>query len=350
MSEVGNMFKIENTSLVSNIVRSSEWWDYKITSILGTVYATAYLFQIPLAALFPFFFFLLAALIPGASYVSLLNDLTDLEEDKLAGKQNRLEEKPRYFALILIAVCIFAGVIAAFFLSGITLVLYCCAWIVFTLYSVPPFRLKKRGFLGVLADASGSHVFPQLFAISALTDWCHKEIDWVWFCAVGIWSFALGLRGILWHQLKDRDNDKIIGIKTFIRRHDESFVLKIVRRLIFPVEISAFIFMLADTRSVPAFVFLAFYFALDLIRRYLWKIDIFLVNSSPNHKIFMDEYYNVFFPLIFLLAGSDFSLLWFLLFILHLTLFFRRIYYLGFELYLIIRGGFFRLIKLLPGH
>lgn len=147
-------------------VRGSEWWDYKITSILGTVYATSFLYQIPLAALFPFFFFLLAALIPGASYVSLLNDLTDLKEDKLAGKRNRLEGKSKTYSLTLIFACLAVGLVISFFLSKTSLLLYCCAWIVFTLYSLPPIRLKKRGILGVIADALGAHVFPQVFAIS----------------------------------------------------------------------------------------------------------------------------------------------------------------------------------------
>ncbi len=341
------MSESEKKSLVPETIRSSEWWDYKITAILGTVYATAFLYQIPLAALFPFFFFLLAAIIPGASYVSLLNDLTDLKEDKLAGKQNRLEGKPKYYAVLLISICILFGVIIGFFLSVTTLILYCCAWIIFTLYSVPPIRLKKRGILGIFADASGSHIFPQLFAVSALADWYQKDIDLVWFSAVGIWSLTLGLRGILWHQLKDRDNDEIAKIKTFIQQYTDSFILRIVRWIIFPVEISAFIFMLAYTRSISAFLFLALYLVLDLIRYYLWNIDIFLASSSSNYRLFMDEYYNLFFPLAFLLASSDFSVLWFLLFVLHLSLFFRRIYNLGFEIYLLTGGIFIKFRRLL---
>lgn len=289
------MLKARAISRIGKTVRSSEWWDYKITSIFGTGFAASFLYRIPPSELFPFFFFLLAALIPGASYVSLLNDLTDLKEDGLAGKTNRLEGKSKAYALTLIFGCLSAGLIVGFFLSKRWLTAYCLAWIIFTLYSLPPVRLKNRGVFGVAADALGTHVFPHLFAIFLLTDWYGKEIDPLWLGAAAVWSLALGLRGILWHQLKDKDNDRAAGVKTFAVKHTESFVVNTVRYILFPVEISTFLFMLFYARNKLAFVFLGVYITLDLLRRVLWSVDITLAGSSSRFKIFMEEYYGVFY-------------------------------------------------------
>lgn len=330
------MFKVKTINHLAKTTRSPEWWDYKITSILGTVYATLYFNQF-----FPsgsIFFFMLAALVPCASYVSLINDWTDLEEDKLAGKENRLEGKSRGYALALIFACLSIGLIVSFFLSKLSLILYCCAWIVFSLYSLPPFRLKKRGILGVVADASGSHLFPQLFAVSALYDWYQKDVDLNWIGAVAVWSIASGLRGILWHQLKDKSNDLAAGVGTFVQRQGESLVQNLVKRLIFPAEILAFLLMLGYTGNQLAFIFLGIYIALELSRRALWGVDIVLVGPTERFRVFMEEYYGVFYPIAFLVSVVEFQPFSWIILILHLAFFFRRIWHLYVEIVSLARG------------
>lgn len=189
------MTKTGRINLTIAPLRASEWWESKFAPLFGTIYATSWLFQIPFINLFPVLAFLLIALLPGASFVSLINDLTDLEEDKLAGKNNRLEGKSKKYALTLIFVCLILGVIVSFFISKTSFTLYLAAWMVFTCYSVSPIRLKHRGVWGALADTLGANVFPQLFAVSVLTEWFGKDFDFWWFGLVGIWSFLLGLRG-----------------------------------------------------------------------------------------------------------------------------------------------------------
>ena len=94
----------------------------------------------------------------------------------------------------------------SFILFPLSLIFYLAAYLAFSLYSISPFRFKNRGVLGVIADASGAHLFPSLFVASSMMHNMHISIDPYWLVIVGVWSFAYGLRGILWHQFWDREN------------------------------------------------------------------------------------------------------------------------------------------------
>jgi len=76
---------------------------------------------------------------------------------------------------------------------------YLSAWIIYTLYSVPPFRLKNRGGWGVLADAAGSNLFPTLSVVALVNHWDGGGVPIYWYITVGVWSLSFGIRGILWH-------------------------------------------------------------------------------------------------------------------------------------------------------
>src|SRR4029077_12941145 len=96
---------------------------------------------------------------------------------------------------------------------------YVGVWAAFSLYSIPPFRLKGRAALGLIADASGAHLFPVLVAALLALRARGDGLDPTWVAACGAWAFAFGLRGILWHQLFDIDNDRKAGVHTFAVRH-----------------------------------------------------------------------------------------------------------------------------------
>ena len=67
-----------------------------------------------------------------------------------------------------------------------------------TIYSVPPFRLKERGLAGVVSDTCGSHVVPTLFtAVSVLgsATW-EQPLPRSLVLAGAGWALCLGLRGM----------------------------------------------------------------------------------------------------------------------------------------------------------
>ncbi len=239
-------------SNISQTTRAVEWWEYKFSPIFATVYATAFLLGVSIISLWPLLLLALFALVPGAAYVSVINDLTDRKDDLASGKQNRLVGRSRTFIALTLACCVLPGALVAIYWRHdlLLLTIYLANWTVFSLYSLPPVRLKKRGLLGVLADASGAHLLPTLLVVSLVYRWREVSIDFLWFAAVAVWSLSYGLRGILWHQLSDAENDQKAGVHTFVLRHGRSNLHRLGTFVVFPAELTAFALMLRPRQFV----------------------------------------------------------------------------------------------------
>lgn len=249
---------------------------------------------------------ILAALVPGAIYVSVINDVTDLEEDRAAGKRNRVANSPRWLVAALLAITLGAG--AAFLFAWrrdpLLFGAYAAAWIAFSLYSLPPFRFKTRGILGVLADASGAHLFPTLVAVLLAFRYAARPLDAPWLAAMGAWAFAYGLRGILWHQLTDRERDRSAAVRTFAQRHRVALVEAIGRFVAFPIELAALATILFRLRTPLTLVFLAAYAALAALRVWRWSVAPVIVAARPRYLIVLREFYGAFLPLAILIASA----------------------------------------------
>jgi 4-hydroxybenzoate polyprenyltransferase len=307
-------------------VRAGEWWDYKLVPLLTAFYATVALLDRPIASLWPAALMLLLALVPGAAFVSLLNDLTDLDEDRAAGKPNRMAGRLPAFRIAAILLPVGAGILFLWLWRDDPLLMaaYLAAWIAFTLYSLPPFRLKARGLWGVLADASGAHLFPTLVAMLAAFRAADRPLDPVWIAAGAAWAFGYGLRGILWHQLSDRDNDRAAGVRTFAQRHPRHVAARLGTWLAFPLEIAGLLLLIWKLGSPLPFLFLALYLHLTWLRVWRWRMVAVLVEPRPKYLILLHEYYDVFLPLALLLdAAADYPIDWLIL-AAHLLAFHRR--------------------------
>jgi len=291
---------------ITHTVRAYDWWEFKLSPIFATAYATASLSGQPIAPLWPLLLLALAALAPGAAYVSLINDLTDIRDDLASGKSNRMVGKSRAFVALALACCLAPGLAVSLYWRDdpLLLSLYLAAWVAFSLYSLPPVRLKARGFLGLLADASGAHLFPTLLVVSLVHRWRAEPVEAVWFAAVAVWSLCLGLRGNLWHQLSDLPNDEKTGLRTFARRHKITRLNRLGNFVIFPAEAAAFAVMLWRLGSPLAFVLLGLYALLEWSRSSWWKMNLVIVAPKERFHIVMLEYYEAFFPLAVLLASA----------------------------------------------
>jgi 4-hydroxybenzoate polyprenyltransferase len=286
----------------STLVRGYQWWEFKGAPVLGTVYATSALLNVSLIALWPLLLFILFWLAVAAAYANILNDLADQKDDLVAGKENRMAGRSRFFKVAILAACLLPGVVAMAILSQapVALALYLGIWLVFATYSLPPLRLKQRGFWGVLADATGANLLPQLFAVATIGYWVGEKIPLMWWIAVGIWAMACGVRGILWHQLVDLENDRVSGVNTFAVRTSPERVQQLARWVIFPLEAIAFATLLFLSHNLLAWLLLGFYLSLGWLRHYFWRLDLIIVVSSEKYRIALYEYYNVFYPLAFL--------------------------------------------------
>ncbi len=292
-------------SLVGTI-RADEWWEPKLAPMLGTGYATALLLHISLMQLWPSLLLTLLAVAVAAAYVSLLNDLTDLGIDRAAGKHNRLDGRSQGRSLAAIAGCVGVGTLLGVFAwhgDALAWALYGGSWIAFSLYSIPPLRLKARGFPGALADAAGAHVFPQLLVVAVVFAWRPSPFDSGWLAIVAAWSLAHGLRGAVWHQLNDVPADELTAVRTFATGHPV-LARKLVSYVLFPVELVGLAAILWRVHSLAPLAVLLLGVLLDLLRLRVWRQKLRIVTWGPMSRHAMHEYYVVFYPAGFLLAAT----------------------------------------------
>lgn len=291
---------------IVKITRASEWWEYKLPPMLAIVYATAINTHAHLMQLAPDLCIWLLGIITGAAYVSIINDFTDLKEDKASGKKNRLSKLPNWLRFFLVLLTVIAGISFAFFFlkNVLSILLYAASWLSFSLYSIPPFRLKKRGIMGVFADACGAHLFPTLFLVSATVNYIHWKMDWTWFGIVGVWSLMYGLRGILWHQFADRDNDLKIGLSTYASKKNPK-LFKNQSFFIICIELLALMYILLYIFLPLPLIALAFYFLMLLGYSRIFKLAIIAI-VPPTHQgwhFAMHKYYQFLLPISLLLSA-----------------------------------------------
>jgi hypothetical protein len=199
-------------------------------------------------------------------------------------------------------------------------------WVSFSLYSFPPVRLKKRGVMGVIADACGSHIFISLLMVSSVSFFCGVTINWIWFAAVGTWAAAYGLRGILTHQFADRENDLKVNLTTYASSVDPySFKTKTIFILL--IELTAFAIMLWHIHLIITVIFLILYFLLLIARYKIFDYKIVAIITPKNHpfQILMADYYQLFFPLSLLLMASLTQPYAWLVLVVHIILFPKKI-------------------------
>jgi hypothetical protein len=288
------------------VLRANEWWDYKLVPILTFYYATAHLLGVGVAELWSGALILLVSLLPGAAYVSIINDLTDIEDDLAAGKRNRMAGRSAAFKTISVLLTVSAGAIFFWLWRGEPLLLafYGAAWISFTLYSVRPVRLKARGLAGVIADGCGAHVFPTLLAVTLAFVSAERPVDPVWLAAAAAWAVGYGLRGNLWHQLLDRESDLQSGVNTFAGRHPPHIAARLGTWIAFPLEVAGLVVLLLMLDSLLPVLALCFHVLLSCLRVGLWQIPPVIVDPKPRFFIVLHEYYDVFLPVSLLIASS----------------------------------------------
>jgi 4-hydroxybenzoate polyprenyltransferase len=290
--------------LFKGVIRATDWWEYKFACLLGTAYAVAFYDHVAMARLWLPLLQILAAFVPCAAYVCVINDLTDQEEDKRAGKPNRMAGRSKLFRCAALGLCLLLGTTACWMLRRypVTLALYAGNWLAFTLYSVPPFRLKTKGLWGVLADTCGGQFLPTLWVATLVAESSGHTLDLFIGLPLGCWAFALGLRGILSHQLRDHEADAHAGVGTLVMRRGPTFVSRLVAWVIFPVEIAAMLCLLIRLNTSFTWPLLALHLLAETRRGSFssllaaWKVP------RPEQWVPPAEYYKFYYPMTFALA------------------------------------------------
>jgi 4-hydroxybenzoate polyprenyltransferase len=197
--------------------RPGNWWCSKIPPLLAVAYLTVLVrdMEVNLAgSLIACFVFSVSCV---ATYGHIINDAFDIEQDRLAGRHNAMAglswSARVMFALVFLALGFLPAPIANYSLAALVLLAFNYLWP--TIYSAPTIRLKERQLAGVISDAMGSHITPTLFAIAVFGAASGEQGRVAFPLLMTLWAAALGIKGILHHQVADRESDMRSGTMTF---------------------------------------------------------------------------------------------------------------------------------------
>lgn len=293
-----------------SVSRYGDWWNWKVPTLLASGYASLLVTQVTLSpdhliALG----YVLIGLVIGAVFASVVNDYFDIEDDLTAGKSNRLVKFNLVVRLLILMSVVLCGVLFwVFFIRGLMSgIWYLLAWCSFAIYSVPPFRTKKRGPFGGLFDALGAGLFPTLFVASAVSDMTGVVIPWWFMCCLGIWAFVFGLRGILWHQYQDHQNDLLIGSRTFATCYGTGNALQTGAFLLVVELLTFLMFMVPITGQNIVWLLMGYMIYAWLVSKVLNIRQVVMHQKRPGEATyFPGTFYQTIWPclLIFLLPAD----------------------------------------------
>ena len=264
------------------LFRTSEWWTLKAVPLLAIAVAGAY--RIPgnmdaSAAIFNLIVFAIAVFCI-ASFGYLLNDLGDTKNDARAGRSNAALEIGILPAVFILAVLMAGSITLLSFLPGrkITIALTLVEFALFLLYSIPPLRLKERGFLGLLTDSIYGHVVPSLtawFSLSNPQEYSRQEFLIV-LPLLCLWQFPMGLRHIMEHQCNNIEIDRRAKESNFVTAHGVKYTIQIIATWLVPLEIVGMILFLVILLPVSWLALLG------LAAFSTWKVFLFVPVVHPE--------------------------------------------------------------------
>ena len=157
------------------LVRWNEWYDSKIAFLLLCMYYAALSQPGPSGRLQAEMAFLLAVLCVYAAFGHLVNDLSDREADRVAGKRNVLATLSEQKARVLVLAAGAIGIVLAlpYWQQPGVIVSLISAYALAAFYSLPPLRLKERGAAGLIAAVAAQRTLPCFVVFYAMNFW-----DW----------------------------------------------------------------------------------------------------------------------------------------------------------------------------
>lgn len=308
--------------------RANEWWLSKAMLMMGLVYFFTILFELDFSSFIKVVLPSLATIVGFAAFGYLVNDLFDRKADALANKKNSLQDKSALYISLLFGTAlsfIFAPWLylpsneLVFILIGLELLL-------FLAYSIPPLRLKDRGFWGVGIDALYAHALPAIIAGYTYALIAKAEIVIEVFLLLFLWQFLVGIRNILMHQHDDKEADLLSNAKTYIVSSNKE-----LKQLIKPILIleclTAVLFFtyLTKLNLIFGLVLLCFFSATAFIAVIYAKRGFYqFLDSTCRH--YPNIFYEKWMPLLLLIILS-FSDTYFLTILLIHTLLFTLDYW-----------------------
>jgi cytochrome P450/4-hydroxybenzoate polyprenyltransferase len=218
---------------VAELVRWEDWRASKLTfylagmSYAGLVHASPGPTQLGQMAA------LTAILCLFAAFGHLVNDYSDLEADRAAGKKRLLADwglPSVNVALVGLTVAILAIAVACFDVA--TLLLVAVSLLLGAAYSLPPARFKERGMLGWGIATLAQRTLPMAMIFQCLGAWSAGAVG------LTLLTSLTGLRYIIRHQLIDLQNDLRAGVRTAATLGGPDRLKRLIVARVFPLEVA----------------------------------------------------------------------------------------------------------------
>lgn len=254
--------------------------------------------------------------IAGLGYV--INDLIDYKDDLINNKQNLFLKLSRVQSSVLVLIFISFSIFPWFFLpfTKLTLSLIVLEFFLFFIYAMPPFRLKEKGFIGIVCDSMYARVLPCFLAIYTYSLIVNLEIfsHYLMFIFL-IWLLIVGIRNIISHQILDFDNDANSNTITFVTQMGVLKSEKLLKVFLFPLEFILFLFLVYAIPETLNLIFVAYIFFVIFILFTNRKSLKFNYIKLIDNRIF-NEFYEIYLPNIILIIYSFINplFIWLLLF------------------------------------
>ncbi len=286
-------------------LRLSNPWRYKVPLLISFCY-----FLLLTGNVHPYiasmsFFAAIGTTIGFMGFGYLTNDLADRKKDALAGKGNGTAKLSSASILLLVLTFLAIAILPWIYLpmDRVSVVCIITELVLFVLYAFPPFRLKERGFLGVITDSLYAHVVPGFLASWTfyLVGNEHYKNFFYFAIALSVWQLFSGIRNIISHHYKDYENDQTSGTRTFATQIGKEKVYKLITHFFIPLEIISALGFLVVIQFEIDFLFIP----VIIFPFIAWsKYRNGRSETSAKHftNTFLDRFYIHWFPYIVLFA------------------------------------------------
>src|SRR5438270_1940473 len=227
--------------LFQQLVRPSAWWFNKVPLSVTLVLLLLDGNGLTVRGIAALTLVVLTVCAVG-NYGYALNDLYDVDEDFRAQRPNASAVLGRRRMGFVIAGSAILAELFATLTSGLPGAALTAVELGLPLaYSVPPLRIKDRKWLGIASDALAAHVYPAALALLSVSHLGLRPISVVLVGCVLGWSGAVGIRGILSHQLHTAERDRRAGLVTVVHDLGHPPLERLIVFALLPIEAAAFI-------------------------------------------------------------------------------------------------------------
>ena len=184
---------------------------------------------------------LLLSLVLYQSYGFLVNDYFDMPYDKLVGKEHGLAKLEKWQVVSLLVTLAGSSNVLLFSVQHdwVSEALFAMAYLLATLYSAPPVRLKGRGILSFICDILIEKTLPVFIIFSFFQ---HYGLDTI---LILLLITTLQFNTVLEQQVDDCDSDARVGTRTLAVRMGEYSARKILRGIFYPLNMISIVLLVA---------------------------------------------------------------------------------------------------------